>query len=238
MAISDERFVEVTTIVIGAGAGGSGGGSGGGPVISATWGSIDGDIQDQTDLIELLEDMGDDYATAAQGAKADTAVQPADLPMAVLSQLLTGLPAGPIAPITAADAVLLAFGKLQAQITKFIDQVNVYSKAQRGAIVALLPAANVYTPDASAGNFFSFMPAANFTLANPTNLPAAGITQSGSFFITQDATGGRTITFGNAYKTPGGTALVLSTAANAKDRIDYVIGPTGLIHLAIAKDIK
>lgn len=151
---------------------------------------------------------------------------------------LTGLSLASSAAITAADTVLSAIGKLQAQLTKFVDQVNVFTKAQRGQIVALGHASNVYTPDFSAGNFFSFTPAANFTLSNPTNLPAAGITQSGSFFITQDATGGRVATFGNAYAWAGGTAGVLSTAANARDRIDYVIEPTGLVHLSIAKDVR
>lgn len=119
-----------------------------------------------------------------------------------------------------------------------LNQTNVYTKAQRGQILAITPVANVYTPDFAEDNFFSFTPTANFTLANPTNLPAAGITQSGSFFITQDAIGSRVATFGTNYIWTGGTVGVLSTGANMRDRIDYVVGPTGLVHLSIAKDVK
>lgn len=161
------------------------------------------------------------------------------IPGKVRGAVLTGLSLLTASVISEADSVLSALGKLQAQFTKFIDQVNVFTKAQRGAIVALNPVSNTYTPDASAGNFFSFTAGANFTLANPTNLPAAGITQSGSFFITQDATGNRTISFGNKYQAAGGlSTIVLSTGANVKDRIDYVIGTAGYIHVSIAKDIK
>lgn len=115
---------------------------------------------------------------------------------------------------------------------------NTYTKAQRGQIFPLAAVAGVVTPDLSDDNFFSFTPTANFALANPTNLPTAGVSQSGSFFITQDSVGGRVATFGNAYIWTGGTVGVLSTAANARDRIDYVVGPTGLVHLSLAKDIK
>ncbi|HET8708123.1 MAG TPA: hypothetical protein VFM46_17590, partial [Pseudomonadales bacterium] len=58
-----------------------------------------------------------DFATAAQGAKADSAVQPADVPALVRSTTLAGLNTGTAADITASDSVLVAFGKLQALIT-------------------------------------------------------------------------------------------------------------------------
>ncbi len=67
----------------------------------------------------------------------------------------------------------------------------------------------------------------NRTLANPSNLTAG---QSGSIFIVQDATGSRTLAYGNQYDFIGGTAPTLSTAANAVDRIDYVVRTTGSIH--------
>ncbi|MFQ6333199.1 hypothetical protein [Methylophilus sp. 3sh_L] len=122
---------------------------------------------------------------------------------------------------------------------RFRGLINVFTKAQRSRGVALAAVANVYTPDFSAGIFFNFTPGANFTLANPTNMPDLGDHQSGSFFITQDATGSRTITFGNKYQAAGGiSTIVLSTAPNTKDRIDYVVGPLGNVHVSIAKDIK
>ncbi|MFV3388417.1 hypothetical protein ACNFCJ_23925, partial [Pseudomonas sp. NY15364] len=56
--------------------------------VDRPWGTITGDITEQTDLMELLGDLGDSIptepadigaATAEQGELADTAVQPADI---------------------------------------------------------------------------------------------------------------------------------------------------------------
>jgi len=68
---------------------------------------------------------------------------------------------------------------------------------------------------------------ASCELQNPTNITAG---QSGSIFIIQDATGSRILTYGNAWDFIGGTAPTLSTAANAVDRIDYVVRSGTSIH--------
>lgn len=67
---------------------------------------------------------------------------------------------------------------------------------------------------------FTVTLAGNRTLANPTGLVAG---QSGSIFVVQDATGGRTLAFGSYWKFPAGTAPTLTTTANAVDRIDYIV---------------
>lgn len=59
----------------------------------------------------------------------------------------------------------------------------------------------------------------NRTLANPTNLINGA---SYILLIKQDGTGNRTLTFGSAYKFPGGTDPTLSTAANAVDIIAFL----------------
>ena len=66
--------------------------------------------------------------------------------------------------------------------------------------------------DASQSNNFKVTLGGNRTLANPTNL-ADGMVLN--FVLKQDATGGRTITFGTKYKWPGGTAPTWVTTANA-----------------------
>ena len=43
------------------------------------------------------------------------------------------------------------------------------------------------------------------------------------YLLVQDGTGSRTLSFHSDYKFAGGTAPTLSTAANAIDRLDYVI---------------
>ena len=55
-------------------------------------------------------------ATATQGAKADAALAAIDTPAAVRDTTLTGLSTATAVPVTATDTVLVAAGKLQAQV--------------------------------------------------------------------------------------------------------------------------
>jgi len=107
-----------------------------------------------------------------------------------------------------------------------IDTAQTFTKGQRGEITTLTDGATV-TPDMADSNNFTLTLGGNRTLANPSNLTAG---QSGSIFLVQDATGSRTLAYGNQYDFIGGTAPTLSTAANAVDRIDYVVRTTGSIH--------
>lgn len=107
-----------------------------------------------------------------------------------------------------------------------IDTAQTFTKGQRGEITTLTDGSTV-TPDMADSNNFTLTLGGNRTLANPSNLTAG---QSGSIFIVQDATGSRTLAYGNQYDFIGGTAPTLSTAANAVDRIDYVVRTTGSIH--------
>ena len=75
----------------------------------------------------------------------------------------------------------------------------------------------------------------NRTFAAPSNQVVG---QSGSIFITQDGTGSRTASFNSAFKFTGGVAPTLSTAANAIDRIDYIIKASNVIQCAVSLDIK
>ena len=108
---------------------------------------------------------------------------------------------------------------------------NTFTVAQRASISALTDGATI-TPDFSAANNFSVTLAGSRTLANPTNQVAG---QSGSIFITQDATGSRTLAYGTNWDFAGGTAPTLSTAANAIDRIDYIVRANGSIHAVLTK---
>lgn len=107
-----------------------------------------------------------------------------------------------------------------------IDTAQTFTKGQRGEITTLTDGSTI-TPDMSDSNNFTVTLGGNRTLANPSNLTAG---QSGSIFIVQDATGGRTLAYGTQYDFIGGTAPTLSTGANAVDRIDYVVRTTGSIH--------
>jgi hypothetical protein len=83
------------------------------------------------------------------------------------------------------------------------------------------------TPDFSASCNFTVTLGGNRTLANPTGLVAG---QSGSVFIVQDGTGSRTLAYGSYWDFAAGTAPTLTTAANAVDRIDYIVRSTTSIH--------
>ena len=115
-----------------------------------------------------------------------------------------------------------------------IDTAQTFTKGQRGEITALTDGATI-TPDFSDSNNFSVTLAGNRTLANPTNLVAG---QSGSIFITQDGTGSRTLAYGSYWDFAGGTAPVLSTAANSVDRIDYIVRTTTSIHAVLTKALS
>ena len=107
-----------------------------------------------------------------------------------------------------------------------LDAAQSFTAAQRGAISALTDGATI-TPNFALANNFSVTLGGNRTLANPSNLTAG---QSGSIFITQDGTGSRTLAYGSYYDFIGGTAPTLSTAANAVDRIDYIVRSSTSIH--------
>ena len=109
-----------------------------------------------------------------------------------------------------------------------------FTAGQRGQITALTDATSIATNLALSNNF-SFQLGGNRTLADPTNISAG---QSGSFFITQDGTGSRTLAYGSKFKFPGGTAPVLSTAANSVDRVDYVVASSSIIHAVASLDVK
>ena len=108
-------------------------------------------------------------------------------------------------------------------------------KGAKAAVTALSEASTT-TVDWLTGTHFSVTLTGNRTLAQTGSSNAIG--QSGSIFISQDGTGSRTLAFSSHYKFPGGTAPTLSTAANALDRIDYVVKANGEVHAVASLDVK
>ena len=83
--------------------------------------------------------------------------------------------------------------------------------------VAVTFSATAMTVDCSLSNVFTTTFTASVTTAPSfTNAPDG---QTINWFITQDATGSRTMTWPTSFKWPGGTAGVLSTAANSVDLV-------------------
>jgi hypothetical protein len=94
---------------------------------------------------------------------------------------------------------------------------------------------NTTTLDLGASVHHSITLGENTTFADPSNEVAG---QSGSIIITQDGTGSRTAAWNSAWKWTGGTAPTLSTAANAIDRIDYLVVAAGNIQAVASLDVK
>jgi hypothetical protein len=111
--------------------------------------------------------------------------------------------------------------------------IQTFTKAQRGAVVALTSASTI-TPDFSASNNYSVTLDTNATLANPTNIVAG---QSGVITITQDSTGSRTLAYGSYWKFINGTAPTLSTAANAVDELVYYVDSSTRITAALLNNV-
>lgn len=101
------------------------------------------------------------------------------------------------------------------------------------ADVAVISASSTITLDLSLMINGSLTINQNFTLANPSNAKAG---QSGFIRITQDSTGGRTITFGSSWKFPAGVSKALSTAANKVDVLFYTVHDSTFISCSLLKD--
>ena len=158
----------------------------------------------------------------------------------IASPTFTGTPAAPTAAVSTSTTQVATTAFVVAEIadevgttvqafdadTAKTDAVQTYTAAQRGEITTLTSGATV-TPNLNDSNNFTLTLGQNLTIANPTNCTAG---QSGSIFLVQDGTGSRTGAWGSYWDFAGGTAPVLTTAANAVDRVDYVVRSASSIH--------
>lgn len=74
----------------------------------------------------------------------------------------------------------------------------------------------------------------NRTLGQPSNTKVG---QSGVIRIVQDATGSRTLAYHADYEFAGGTAPVLSTAANSQDLLFYQVLAANRIFASLVKGV-
>jgi len=113
------------------------------------------------------------------------------------------------------------------------DVAQIFTAAQRGTISALTDGATI-TPNFAVANNFSVTLGGNRTLANPSNLTAG---QSGCIWITQDATGSRTLAYGSSWDFAGGTAPTLTITASARDCLVYAVQSTTQITATLIKGL-
>ena len=206
-----------------------------------------------TNLADVKAFDTTDYATSAQGTTADAALPKAGGALTG-NVTTTGTFAGRDvatdgtkldtitigSTVQAFDATIVVDADIGTSVQAFdadtakTDVVQTYTASQRGAVTALTDAASIAT-DLALSNNYSVTLAGNRTLSNPTNCTAG---QSGSIFITQDATGSRTLAYGGYFKFVGGTAPVLTTTANSICRIDYAVKSATEIHAVASLDVK
>ena len=98
-------------------------------------------------------------------------------------------------------------------------------------IQALTDGTNI-SIDFNVGQNFTVTLAGNRTLDNPTNCVAG---QVGSIFVVQDGTGSRTLAYGGNWDFTAGTAPTLSTAADAIDRLDYIVHTSTDVQAVLTK---
>ena len=101
-------------------------------------------------------------------------------------------------------------------------------------IVTLTDAASVAV-NFNTGNHFLVSLAGNRTLANPTN---GKVGQVGHIYIVQDGTGNRTLSYGNMYNFPSGTAPVLTSVSSSVDLLVFSQRATSVLDAVIIKDFK
>lgn len=116
------------------------------------------------------------------------------------------------------------------------DLAQTYTSSQRSEITLLVnnPSSGI-SIDFNSSNLFNITLDANTTLNNPSNVTPG---QSGCIFITQDATGSRTLAYGTFYKFAGGVAPVLSTGAGQVDVLSYVVNTSQSIICSLISNVS
>jgi hypothetical protein len=110
------------------------------------------------------------------------------------------------------------------------------SNVQTPPVVATFNASYT-TADCKLSNVFTTTLTANIIAAISLINPGDG--QTLNWFFTQDATGSRTMIWPTTFKWAGGTAGVLSTAANSVDLLVATYrAATGFWYVSLSKDFK
>ena len=185
----------------------------------------------------VYDNSGNDVELAVSGIPSSSSL---NAKANLASPTFTGVPAAPTAAVSTNTTQVATTAFVVAEIadevgttvqafdadTAKTDVAQTYTAAQRGAITTLTDGATV-TPNLAVSNNYTLTLGGNRTIANPSNCTAG---QSGSIFLVQDGTGSRTEAWGSYWDFAGGVAPVLTTTANAVDRIDYVVRSSTSIH--------
>ncbi len=148
-----------------------------------------------------------------------------------LTQLYTAITTIVTNAIAAATLAVASVAEILAGTAQKVVRVDRLWGA--GAFVTLTDASTIAL-DLSAGINFSVTLGGNRTLANPTNAKAG---QSGAIKVTQDGTGGRTLSFGSSYKFFDGLVPDLKTTAGAVNRLSYLVLDDGTVEITYVRGL-
>jgi uncharacterized alkaline shock family protein YloU len=109
------------------------------------------------------------------------------------------------------------------------------TKSARAHVVSLTDVSTSIAINFNTAQNFAIQLVGNRTFENPSNC-AAG--QTGSIFIQQNVSGGKTLSFGSNWKFPNGEAPTLTTTASAVDRLDYIVYTSTAIHTVMTLDVR
>jgi len=186
-----------------------------------TWNGYGWALKAETDASEVVLKVGDTmigHLSLPTGPAAANAVRKDYVDAAV-------------AAVPAPVAATAAEYRANSAPTKMLTPGAVWGAA---AGVTLTDAAGVYTPDFSAGLDFSISLFGAKTIANPTNTKNG---QKGIILIVS-GNSAAAITWGTAYKFPGGIKPVISAVPGAYDVLSYFVYSSTHIFCTFSADFK
>jgi len=119
----------------------------------------------------------------------------------------------------------------------FINQLQTFTAAQRTTVTALTPTTNTYTPTLDTSNDFSatLENGVSNTMANPSDIDAGCVGQSGDFIITQNGTGASTLAWGSYYKNTAGESFTDAIGSTLSGVTTYSYRVISATHIELIK---
>jgi hypothetical protein len=172
--------------------------------------------------------VGSRIAVICDGVSVFNAINPTAFSFGTAASANIGTGNTDVPDVSIADA---RYSQLAAANT--FTSTNSFKQVD-SPIVTLTDAASVAI-NFNSGNHFLVSLAGNRTLENPTN---GKVGQVGHIYIVQDATGGRTLSYGDMYNFPSGTAPVLTSVSGSVDLLVFSQRATSVLDAVIIKDFK
>ena len=172
--------------------------------------------------------VGSRIAVICDGVSVFSAINPTSFGFGTAASANIGTGNTDVPDVSIADA---RYSQLAAANT--FTSTNSFKQVD-SPIVTLTDAASVAI-NFNSGNHFLVSLAGNRTLENPTN---GKVGQVGHIYIVQDGTGGRTLSYGDMYNFPSGTAPVLTSVSGSVDLLVFSQRATSVLDAVIIKDFK